>query len=66
MVCETGPCNKSSTPDGIFITKAKEAPSPHEVRPTPLGANPVFQCHGCSPLPLLAGPILDIGTRVRF
>ena len=42
MVCETGPCNKSSTPDGIFITKAKEAPSPHEVRPTPLGANPVF------------------------
>ena len=25
-------------------TKAKEAPSPHEVRLTPLDTNPVFQC----------------------
>ena len=27
-----------------FPTKAKEAPSPHEVRLTPLEANPIFQC----------------------
>ena len=27
-------------------TKAKEAPSPHEVRQTPLDTNPVFQCVG--------------------
>ena len=27
-------------------TKAKEAPSPHEVRLTPLDTNPVFQCLG--------------------
>ena len=27
-------------------TKAKEAPSPHEVRVTPLDTNPLFQCHG--------------------
>ena len=41
-----------STPQGIFIvtasperwpTKAKEAPSPHEVRLTPLDTNSVFQ-----------------------
>ena len=25
-------------------TKAKEAPSPHEVRLAPLDTNPVFQC----------------------
>ena len=44
MGCEAGRC-KASTPSGIFIvapslegrpTKAKEAPSPHEVRLTPL------------------------------
>ena len=44
MGCEAGQC-KTSTPQGIFIvtpslegwpTKAKEAPSPHEVRLTPL------------------------------
>ena len=29
-------------------TKAKEAPSPHEVRLTPLDNNPVFQCLGYS------------------
>ena len=27
-------------------TKAKEAPSPHEVRLTPLDTNPVFECLG--------------------
>ena len=27
-------------------TKAKEAPSPHEVRLTPLDTNPVYQCLG--------------------
>ena len=27
-------------------TKAKGAPSPHEVRLTPLNSNPVFQCLG--------------------
>ena len=41
MACEAGQCSKTSTPCGIFIlkpllevwpTKAKEAPSPHEVR----------------------------------
>ena len=50
MGCEAGRC-KTSTPYGIFIvipsleglpTKAKEAPSPHEVRLTPLDTNPVF------------------------
>ena len=25
--------------------KAKEAPSPHEVRLAPVGTNPVFYCH---------------------
>ena len=44
MGCEAGRC-KTSTPQGIFIvtpslegwsTKATEAPSPHEVRLTPL------------------------------
>ena len=47
---EAGRC-KTSTPEGIFImtpslegwpTKAKEAPSPHEVRLAPLDTNPVF------------------------
>ena len=50
MECSTGQC-KTSTPQGIFIvisslegwpTKAKEAPSPHEVRMAPLNTNPVF------------------------
>ena len=27
-------------------TKAKEAPSPHEIRLAPLDTNPVFQCLG--------------------
>ena len=27
-----------------WLTKAKEAPSAHEVRMTPLDVNPVFQC----------------------
>ena len=29
--------------------KAKEAPSPHEVRLAPLVTNPVFQCLGVKP-----------------
>ena len=29
-----------------WSTKAKEAPSPHEVRLSPLDTNPVFQCLG--------------------
>ena len=46
---------KRSTPLGIFImtpslegwpTKAKEAPSPHEIRLTLLDTNPVFQSLG--------------------
>ena len=54
MGCEAGRC-KTSTPEGIFIvtpsleglpTKAKEAPSPHEVRLALLDTNPVFQCLG--------------------
>ena len=45
--------NKTSTPQGIFIvtpslqelqTKAKMAPSPHEVRLILLSFNSVFQC----------------------
>ena len=28
------------------LTKAEEAPSPHEVRLAPLDTNPVFQCLG--------------------
>ena len=55
MGCEAGRCNKTSTPEGIFIvipslegwpTKPKEAPSPHEVRLTLLDTNPVFDCLG--------------------
>ena len=55
MRWEAGQCNKTSTPKGIFIvipllegwpTKAKEAPSNHEVRLTPLDTNPVFLCLG--------------------
>ena len=54
MGCEAGRC-KTSTPYGIFIvtpslegwpTKAKEAPSPHEVRLATLDTNPVFSCLG--------------------
>ena len=50
MGCEAGQY-KTSSPKGIFIvtpsregwpTKAKKAPSPHEVRLTPLDTNPVF------------------------
>ena len=48
MGCKAGQY-KTSTPEGIFIvtpslegwpTKAKEAPSPHEVRLTPAGHQP--------------------------
>ena len=51
MGCEAGRC-KTSTPEGIFIvtpsvegspTKAKEAPSPNEIRLALLDTNPVFQ-----------------------
>ena len=54
MGCEAGQC-KTSTPLGIFImipslegfsTKAKEAPSPHEVRLAPLDTSPVFHSLG--------------------
>ena len=54
MGCEARQ-SKTSTPLGIFIvtpsvegwsTKAKEAPSPHEVSLAPLDTNPVFQCLG--------------------
>ena len=30
----------------VSPTKAKDAPSPHEVRLAPLDTNPVFQCLG--------------------
>ena len=51
MGCKAGQC-KTSTSQGIFMvtpslegwpTKAKEAPSPHEVRLAPLDNNPVFE-----------------------
>ena len=51
MGCEAGRC-KPSTPQGIFIvipsleawpTKAKGAPSPRELRMSPLDTNPIFQ-----------------------
>ena len=49
MGCKAGRCNKTSTPQGIVTpslegwpTKAKEAPSAHEVRLTLLDTNPVF------------------------
>ena len=54
MGCEAGRC-KTSTPQGIFIvipsleglpTKAKEAPSPHEVRLDPLDTNQYFIVSG--------------------
>ena len=35
-----------------WATKAKEAPSPHEVRLIPLDNNPVFQCLGVVTRPL--------------
>ena len=46
-------------------TKAKEAPSPHEVRPTPLDTNPVFQrqprhCHNVA---VPAGKTLEKGVK---
>ena len=43
MVCETGLCKISTTPslEG-WPTKAKEAPSPHEVRLTLLTTLEVF------------------------
>ena len=53
MGYEAGRCNKTSTPEGVFVvipsiegwpTKAKEATSPHEVRLTPLDTNRLFQC----------------------
>ena len=46
-------CNKKSTPSGfliltssleVLVTKAKEAPSPHEVKLILLDTNTVFQC----------------------
>ena len=52
MECKVGRCNKTSTPYGIFIetpslegwpTRAKGAPSLHEVGLTPLDTNPVLQ-----------------------
>ena len=53
MGCKTGQFSKTSTPKGTFIvtpslevcpTRAKEAPSPHEVRLAPLDTNPVCLC----------------------
>ena len=67
MGCEAGRYNKTSTPEGIFIllqslegwsTQAKEAPSPHEVRLTPLDTNSVFQC--------LSGASLQLGKLFRY
>ena len=55
MGCEAGRYDEISPIKGIFfmkqslkgwLTKAKEAPSPHEVRLTPLETNPVFQFFG--------------------
>ena len=55
MGCKPGRWNKTSTLQGIFVvmpslegwpTKAKEAPSPHDVRLAPLDTNPVFQSLG--------------------
>ena len=55
MGCEAGQYNKTSTHKVFFImktslewwpTKAKEAPSPLEVRVTPQYTKPVFQCLG--------------------
>ena len=52
MWSNTGWCNKTSTSKAIFIvtpslkgwpTKAKETPSPHEVRLNSLDTKPVFQ-----------------------
>ena len=55
MGCEAARCNKTSTRLGIFIvtpslegwpTKAREAPSPLDVRLTPLYTNTAYQCLG--------------------
>ena len=50
MWCKATQCVKTFTPEGVFVTtllapwqtKAKKAPSPHKVRLTLLGTNPVF------------------------
>ena len=53
MGCKAGRCKEISTQKDIFVvttslegwqTKAKETPSPLEVRLTPVDTNPVFQC----------------------
>ena len=41
MGCEAGRWDNTCA---TWPTKTKEAPSPHEVRLTPLDTNPVFQC----------------------
>ena len=55
MRCEADRRNETSAPYSIFIvtpslegwpTKAKEVPSPHEVRLAPLDTTPVFLCLG--------------------
>ena len=69
MECNAGQCNKISNPKGIFIltpslkgwpTKTEEAPSPHEVRLTPLDTKPVFACLGgeLTQLPVLRSFLL--------
>ena len=43
-------------------SKAKEAPSPHEVSLTPLDTNPLFQCLQVEPLTLLPLILFTINT----
>ena len=44
-------------------TKAKEAPSPHEVRMFPLDTNPVFQSLFVETLVVAALPVVDDGFQ---
>ena len=69
---KAGRCTGTSTSQSIFImtpslegwpTKAKEAPSPNEVRLTPLDTNPVFQCLGINAINCLKHFCIDLYVR---
>ena len=44
-------------------TKAKEAPSPHEVRPAPLDTNPVYQSLGDKKVILFQQKHIDVARK---
>ena len=46
-------------------TKAKEAPSPHEVRMSPLDTNPVFQSLGGQGIFIVTPPLEGLPTKAK-